>query len=565
MANQIEILINAKDNASKVFDQAQTRMKKFSNQLESMRVPMMVTAAALTGIGVMGVKAASNLVEAQNKSSRVFKSSQKIVEEFAKGTASAYGLSRRAAFEYTGTLGLVLNAAEKSSEETAHMSVEISKLAGDIASFNNIPVDEALQKLRAGLVGEAEPLRTVGVMMSEAATQAHAMEMGLAASTKELTVADKMYARYNLILKQTEEQQGDAIATADTFAGKMRNLTATFENASAELGIHFTDAAIDAVGALTAVLEAWNKLPDSAQKGIGWIGAFTAALSGMGVLALTLKGPLGAIKGMAMGGGRLAARAAPAIGTGIGTALGSTAGGLGLGAAGIALVGGAAFGIWDQFRKGADEIENLKKRAVELGIESKKLTLPYEKLAELVIEAELEMRDWEKNFKRVRQGMQEYDDMFGMVNEKAALHNDFLEASVELAEEMGRAIKRAESSWVATLTVGQQTGHTPVADERRRARASRHKAMMIMGEAILSKAPEDRTEKDKKMLENIIDETQPSAAHFGAMSGGGDDPENISFATGFDAEGNVIVAKVSVTSDDFMAAMAKIIEDANNT
>jgi regulator of replication initiation timing len=562
MANQIEILINAKDNASKVFDQAQTRMKKFTKQLESMRVPMMVTATALTGIGVMGVKAASNLVEAQNKSSRVFKSSQKIVEQFAKGTASAYGLSKRAAFEYTGTLGLVLNAAERSSEETAHMSVEISKLAGDIASFNNIPVSEALDKLRSGLVGEAEPLRTVGVMMSEAATQAHAMEMGLAASTKELTVADKMYARYNLILKQTEEQQGDAIATADTFAGKMRALTATFEDANAELGEHFVEAAADAVGGINAVLEAWNKLPDAAQKGIGWIGAFTAALSAMGVVALTLKGPLGVMKNMAVGGAGLAAKAAPAIGTGIGTALGSTAGALGLGAAGIALVGGAAFGIWDQFRKGADEIENLKKRAVELGIESKKLTLPYEKLAELVIEAELEMRDWEKNFKRVRQGMQEYDDMFGMVNEKAALHNDFLAASVELADEMGRAITRAQSAWVATLTPPDPSG--PVTDERRRLARIRYEAMMMYGKAVL-KDPEDITSEEQAHLEYISKTAGPVPTTTAMASLSGDDPSTVSLATGFDAQGNVIVMTVPITTDDFQAAMAKATEDQNNT
>ena len=47
-------------------------------------------------------------------------------------------------------------------------------LAADLASFNNIDPTEALDKLRSGLVGEAEPLRSVGVLLNEAAVQAKA-------------------------------------------------------------------------------------------------------------------------------------------------------------------------------------------------------------------------------------------------------------------------------------------------------------------------------------------------------------------------------------------------------
>jgi hypothetical protein len=49
----------------------------------------------------------------------------------------------------------------------------------------------ALEKLRAGLVGEVEPLRTLGVNLSAATVKLKAMEMGLAKEGEELTAAQK--------------------------------------------------------------------------------------------------------------------------------------------------------------------------------------------------------------------------------------------------------------------------------------------------------------------------------------------------------------------------------------
>lgn len=435
MANQIEILINAKDNASKVFDRASTRMGKFSKQVESMRGPLLATTAALSGLGVIGIKAASNLVESQNKAQRVFKDSTKIVEKFAKDSASAYGLSQRAAFEYAGTLGLVLNAAEKSSKETAVMSVRLLELAGDIASFNNIPVDEALLKLRAGLVGEAEPLRTVGVMMSEAATQAKAMEMGLAGSTKELTVAHKMAARYALIMEQTAEQQGDAKATADTLAGQMRILKGNFENVSAELGTHLIPKAIAGMEALNGLLTTVEDMPKPIQELTVNLGGLVASVAGLGVVGPTIGKGLGIMKGAVTGlVGLIGGTATAAIG-------------------GAALVGGAAFGIFDQFRKGSDELDNMQKKAKGLGITSDKLKLPYQELAKLVLEAELDLMRVRKVTDNINDSMEEYNREWDKANIKAEKHVSFLDASVELAEEMKRATEVGEGPvTVATLT-----------------------------------------------------------------------------------------------------------------
>ena len=106
------------------------------------------------------------------------------------------------------------------------MSEQLLRLGADLASFNNLEVGDALDKLRSGLTGEAEPLRELGVLLSEDAVQAEALASGLAESTKAITEADKVQARYNLILKQTATAQGDFARTSTGLANAQRIISA---------------------------------------------------------------------------------------------------------------------------------------------------------------------------------------------------------------------------------------------------------------------------------------------------------------------------------------------------
>ena len=100
--------------------------------------------------------------------------------------------------EATATFGNLFVALGLSQEAAATLSPDIVQLASDLASFNNIGVEEAVEKLRSGLVGEAEPLRTLGVNINEALVQAKALELGLVTSAGAATEAGKVQARYAL-------------------------------------------------------------------------------------------------------------------------------------------------------------------------------------------------------------------------------------------------------------------------------------------------------------------------------------------------------------------------------
>ena len=312
-ANTAKIVITADDKASE-------KLSSLGEKAKQMRVAFLAVAGVAAGAGIASVKFASDLDEAVNKANVTFGESAAVIKEFADTSAESFGLSAKAANEYTGTLGTILNASGLAENASADMSVELVKLAADLASFNNIPIDVALEKLRSGLVGEVEPLRTVGVLLNAASVEAEAFSEGIAEQGEELSEAQKVQARYSLILKQTTTQQGDFTRTSDSLANSTRVVRAQLEDAAATLGTQLLPAAQKTVGVMSNLVGQFSEMPSSAKTatlaaggvagGVAGIGlAIPPVITGIGLLrgALTLLAahPIGAAIGVlaiALGG-----------------------------------------------------------------------------------------------------------------------------------------------------------------------------------------------------------------------------------------------------------------------
>lgn len=193
-------------------------------------------ARAFLDFASQSIEAASDLEESTSKAQVVFGSFFDDIEAFASTAPQALGLANSQALEFTGTFGNLFVALGLSQSAAADLAPEIVQLGADLASFNNLEVTEALDKLRAGLVGEAEPLRALGVNLTAATVEAKALELGLAGTTGEISEAAKVQARYALILEQTVTAQGDFARTSDGIANRQRTLAGEFENTRAAVG-----------------------------------------------------------------------------------------------------------------------------------------------------------------------------------------------------------------------------------------------------------------------------------------------------------------------------------------
>jgi hypothetical protein len=296
VANVVEILIKARDDSARTMGQASGRLDKFSDAARRARMSLLAVTGAVAALGVMSIKAGSELAEQMNRANVVFGESIDVVNEFAKTSAATFRLTKREAFEYSSVLGRIMQASGFTAAESAKMSVELLKVAGDLASVSNTPMPQVLAAIQSGLVGEVEPLRRFGVLLSQAALEAKAAELGLAKLGEELTEGQKVTARQAVIIEALSFAQGDAAKTAHSAAGEMAQFRVQNENLRAEIGRFLLPVTAELLGTINSLMQAFQDLDEPMQKiiigavalaaGLALVGlALPPVIAGFGVLA----------------------------------------------------------------------------------------------------------------------------------------------------------------------------------------------------------------------------------------------------------------------------------------
>jgi hypothetical protein len=231
-------------SAVREFERAKTTLGKFgaigdgfkaigTSLTKNVTVPLAVASAGIYKL----VQAGSSLQESMSKTNAVFGANAQEVVNWSKTTTKAFGISQQQALEAAGTYGNLFRAFGLGSQQAQEMSQNLVELAADMASFNNVPIDDALLALRSGLSGETEPLKRFGVALNDARLKEEALRLGLIETTSgTLPIAIKSQAAYSLILKDTALQQGDVARTSEGFAAQMKFLQAEVSNVKAQLG-----------------------------------------------------------------------------------------------------------------------------------------------------------------------------------------------------------------------------------------------------------------------------------------------------------------------------------------
>lgn len=183
-----------------------------------------------------GINLASDLTEVQNVVDVTFGGDASTIDSWAKQAATSFGMSELAAKQYTGTLGAMLKSQGITSDSVTQLSTDLVGLAGDMASFYNIDVETAFEKIRSGISGETEPLKQLGINMSVANMEAFALAEGIEKPWKKMSQQEQTILRYQYLLQQTTDAQGDFARTSDSYANQQRIMQLTLQNLSAELG-----------------------------------------------------------------------------------------------------------------------------------------------------------------------------------------------------------------------------------------------------------------------------------------------------------------------------------------
>ena len=197
---------------------------------------VVAAGAGLAAFSKKALSVASDLEEVQNVVDTVFGSSAKQIEDFAETAGTKFGLSELAAKQFSGTMGALLTPTGLASDEIANMSESMVGLAGDMASFYNLDPADAFNKLRAGISGETEPLKQLGINMSVANLEAFALSQGIDKTFNSMTQAEQATLRYNFLMEATSIVQGDFAKTSESLANQQRIMALNTENLAKTFG-----------------------------------------------------------------------------------------------------------------------------------------------------------------------------------------------------------------------------------------------------------------------------------------------------------------------------------------
>lgn len=229
-------------SAEKTASSFEKRMESISSKAKSIGdklsgIGTALTVGVTTPLAVAGksmVDAASDFDENLNKISVVFGDSADDVKAWADTATESFGLSMNQALEATSLFGDMATSMGISQSEAASMSTSLAGLAGDMASFKNIGIDEAMTALNGVFTGETESLKQLGIVMTEVNLQEFADGLGLVYD--DMTQAEKVQLRYNYVMAMSKNAIGDYARTSDGTANSMRTFQASVENLAITLG-----------------------------------------------------------------------------------------------------------------------------------------------------------------------------------------------------------------------------------------------------------------------------------------------------------------------------------------
>ena len=145
---------------------------------------------------------------------------------FARGA----GLTRREARDMAATVGAIAQGMGAARDESAAFSERVLRLAGDLQSFHNVPIEETFQAIRSFLTGETEPMKRFGVVVSAAETELRALRDTGKGSRAELSQMEIAQARLNLMFERAGVAVGDLDRTIDSQANTARAITARYRD-----------------------------------------------------------------------------------------------------------------------------------------------------------------------------------------------------------------------------------------------------------------------------------------------------------------------------------------------
>lgn len=229
-------IISDAANASRGFDQAQTRMQRFEAGARRAAAGATVALGAVAAVSKQAFDSASRLQQAGGAVESVFGAQAAAVDNLARRASQSVGLATSEYSELASVLGSQLKNLGVATDELVPKTDSLITMGADLAATFGGTTAEAVEALSALFRGEADPIERYGVSIKQSDVNARLASQGLKGLTGNALKQAETQARLALLTEQTASAQGQFGREGDTAAGAQQRFNAEMENAKAALG-----------------------------------------------------------------------------------------------------------------------------------------------------------------------------------------------------------------------------------------------------------------------------------------------------------------------------------------
>ena len=250
MATQQELIVKIRGDiediqqklsaVQKSVGKTQSAFSKIGGGIAKVGKGIAIAGAAVSGaaalIGKKSLDAAANVEEMENKFNVVFSNTSSAMDEWADNFANAIGRNNTEIKTAISNQADLLIGMGMSEEAAGDLAKQYTTLAYDLASFNNVNDEQAVEAMTKALMGETEMMKALGVNISDTVMEQSEFVKASGKAWKAMTMEEKAQMRLLEAQKQSVNALGDAERSAASYTNQMKRLQSNIQKVHEVIG-----------------------------------------------------------------------------------------------------------------------------------------------------------------------------------------------------------------------------------------------------------------------------------------------------------------------------------------
>lgn len=238
LPSKIKSAVNSTTRFSSANQKASTSLSSLASQLETIkkRAAQLVSLKAIATYLANAVTKFNDFYEATDLFNNAMGELSGQATELINKMESLLGIDPTEAMTNIATIQSLATSFGLASDKAYILSKNLTQLAYDESSYWNKDTATTFTAIASAISGELEPIRRLGVDLSQARLQQELLSLGFNKQVSSLSQADKAVLRYIAIMKQTANVQGNLAQTISSPANMVRILKSEISQLAKAVG-----------------------------------------------------------------------------------------------------------------------------------------------------------------------------------------------------------------------------------------------------------------------------------------------------------------------------------------